>query len=102
ISRAHYMAQHGCMGDPMFSKEFSPFFAAMFIAAPGSQLLGFFTVPIQAAYVTWLPVNDIYAIRLASFTWTLIAAFLTYLLARKTGMKKEASFLAVILTIAVP
>lgn len=102
ISRAHFLAEHHRMGDPLFPMEFSPFFEAFFKAAPGSQLLGILSVAIQAVYVTLLPFNDIYSLRLASFTWSLIACGVTYMVARKIGLEKGIAFLAVTLTIAAP
>lgn len=102
ISRAHFLAEHHRMGDPLFPMEFSPFFDAFFKAAPGSQLLGILSVAIQAVYVTLLPFNDIYSLRLASFTWSLIACGFTYMVARKIGLEKGIAFLAVTLSIAVP
>jgi hypothetical protein len=95
LSRINYLLKYHVVGDPLFPKELSPFFATIFNAVPGSQFLGLIRYYSQAVFVSLLPVHEIFALRTSSFAWSMVLCLLTYAFARKAGAEKHTSLLAV-------
>jgi hypothetical protein len=102
ISRAHFLIKHHHQGDPMFANEISPYMTSLFNATEGSKYLGILKTASQAFFIYLLPIDDIYAFRLTSFAWSLLACFLTYTLAIKTGLNKKVALFSAVLLIAAP
>ncbi len=102
ISRAHFLLKHHHQGDPMFPREISPYMATLFNATYGSQFLGLLRTASQAFFIAVIPLDDLFALRLTSFAWSILLCLLTGLLAIKLGINKSAAFLSIVLLIITP
>ena len=102
ISRGVYLLETGRLGDPVLPESIAPIFSRLFDAGILSPVFGWLYYAAAAAGVG-LGLDDmVYGFRVAMFVVAVITALCTWLLARRTGMSRIASFGAVAALAAVP
>src|SRR6187399_1221347 len=101
-SRAYYLSRNLHPGEPLLPKEIAPFFATIQELGWKSWFIGSLKFSTSALLMNSLPVDPLSANRLNGFLWSVAVCFLTWLLARKTGLNKWNALLCVAFLIVLP
>ncbi len=102
IARAKYYAENLKQGEPLLPEVVSPYFAHMFDGSPLGQAFMWLKTSSIALFIRLLPDQEILALRMAMFCWSLILCLTTYGLARAMSFDKDVALLGVMWLIVAP
>lgn len=102
IARAKYYAENLKQGEPLLPEVVSPYFAHMYDGIPLSQGFMWLKTSSMALFIRLLPNQEILALRMAMFCWSLILCLTTYGLARAMNFDKDVALLSVMWLIVAP
>lgn len=102
IARAIYYADNLKQAEPLLPEVVSPYFAHIFDGSALGQGFMWLKTASMALSVRLLPHQEILALRMAMFCWSMVLCLTTYGLARAMNFDKDVALLSVMWLIVVP